>query len=108
MAFVRGLMGPYMRPIPVGASAAMLFSLIVAFVVSPWAALRLLRKHAGGSDNSGHETEGWTTRLYRRIGGLQPLLDAVPRQYHRHRPAQPGREYIIQISGQVLFRFGIA
>ena len=47
MAFVRGLMGPYMRPIPVGASAAMLFSLLVAFVVSPWAALRLLRKHAG-------------------------------------------------------------
>jgi multidrug efflux pump subunit AcrB len=41
MAFVRGLMGPYMRPIPVGASAAMLFSLLVAFVVSPWAALRL-------------------------------------------------------------------
>ena len=45
MAFVRGLMGPYMRPIPVGASAAMLFSLLVAFVVSPWAALRLLGKH---------------------------------------------------------------
>jgi multidrug efflux pump subunit AcrB len=35
MAFVRGLMGPYMRPIPVGASAAMVFSLLVAFVVSP-------------------------------------------------------------------------
>ena len=47
MAFVRGLMGPYMRPIPVGASAAMLFSLIVAFVVSPWAALRLLGRNAG-------------------------------------------------------------
>ena len=45
MAFVRGLMGPYMRPIPVGASAAMLFSLMVAFVVSPWAAMRLLGKH---------------------------------------------------------------
>ncbi len=44
MAFVRGLMGPYMRPIPVGASAAMLFSLLVAFVVSPWAALRLVGK----------------------------------------------------------------
>ena len=72
MAFVRGLMGPYMRPIPVGASAAMLFSLIVAFVVSPWAALRLLRKHAGGSDHSGHETEGWTTRLYRRM--MNPLI----------------------------------
>ena len=49
MAFVRGLMGPYMRPIPVGASAAMLFSLIVAFVVSPWAALRLLRHYADGN-----------------------------------------------------------
>ena len=43
MAFVGGLMGPYMRPIPVGASVAMLFSLFIAFVVSPWAATRLLR-----------------------------------------------------------------
>ena len=51
MAFVRGLMGPYMRPIPVGASAAMLFSLIVAFVVSPWAALRLLRHYASEGDS---------------------------------------------------------
>src|SRR6185437_15431384 len=56
MAFVRGLMGPYMRPIPVGASAAMLFSLLVAFVVSPWASLRLLRYYAaqtGGRHESG-------------------------------------------------------
>ena len=72
MAFVRGLMGPYMRPIPVGASAAMLFSLIVAFVVSPWAALRLLRKYAAGDGHSGHEAEGWTTRLYRRV--MTPLI----------------------------------
>jgi multidrug efflux pump subunit AcrB len=46
MAFVRGLMGPYMRPIPVGASVAMLFSLVIAFVVSPWAAIRIFRKEA--------------------------------------------------------------
>ena len=46
MAFVRGLMGPYMRPIPMGATMAMLFSLVIAFVVSPWAALRLFRKEA--------------------------------------------------------------
>ena len=46
MAFVRGLMGPYMRPIPVGASVAMLFSLVIAFVVTPWAALRVFRKEA--------------------------------------------------------------
>lgn len=46
MAFVRGLTGPYMRPIPVGASLAMIFSLLVAFVVSPWAAMRTFRKLA--------------------------------------------------------------
>ena len=46
MAFVSGMMGPYMRPIPIGSSAAMLFSLIVAFAVTPWAALKILRGHA--------------------------------------------------------------
>src|SRR6185503_16898789 len=52
MAFVRGLMGPYMRPIPVGASLAMIFSLAVAFIVSPWAAVRLLGKepHAASGE----------------------------------------------------------
>jgi multidrug efflux pump subunit AcrB len=44
MAFVRGLMGPYMKPIPVGASLAMILSLFVAFTVTPWAAARLLHK----------------------------------------------------------------
>src|ERR1035437_4698612 len=78
MAFVRGLMGPYMRPIPVGASAAMLFSLIVAFVVSPWAALRLLHHYATGSGFQ-HETEGWTTRLYRRI--MNPLIETAGRRW---------------------------
>ena len=47
MAFVSGLMGPYMRPIPIGASAAMVFSLLVAFVVTPWASLRLLKRDSG-------------------------------------------------------------
>jgi multidrug efflux pump subunit AcrB len=65
MGFVRGLMGPYMRPIPVGASAAMIFSLVVAFVVTPWAALRLLRKQA----ETTHGGEGFATRHYRRIMG---------------------------------------
>ena len=71
MAMVRGLMGPYMRPIPVGASAAMVFSLAIAFVVSPWAAARLLRGHTGGHGETG-EQEGWTTRLYRRL--MTPLI----------------------------------
>ncbi len=68
MAFVGGLMGPYMRPIPVGASAAMVFSLVVAFVVTPWAAVRLLRQddahHDGGEDTF--------TKWYRRAMG--PLI----------------------------------
>ncbi len=74
MAFVRGLMGPYMRPIPVGASAAMIFSLLVAFVVTPWASLRLLRRKPlhGGEKGEGHGEENWTTRLYRRV--MTPIL----------------------------------
>ena len=72
MAFVRGLMGPYMRPIPVGSSAAMLFSLMVAFVVSPWAAMRLLGRHLGGAHLLEPESENWRTRLYRRV--MTPLI----------------------------------
>ena len=49
MAFVGGLMGPYMRPIPIGASAAMVFSLVVAFMVTPWAAVRILKPGAAGA-----------------------------------------------------------
>src|SRR5260370_26032385 len=78
MAFVRGLMGPYMRPIPVGASAAMMFSLIVAFVVSPWAALRLL-PHYADRPESGHEAEGSTTRFYRRL--INPLVQNSGRRW---------------------------
>jgi multidrug efflux pump subunit AcrB len=69
MAFVRGLMGPYMRPIPVGATAAMLFSLVVAFIVTPWAAVRLLKHEA---EHAHGVAENWTARLYRRVMG--PLL----------------------------------
>ena len=63
MAFVGGLMGPYMRPIPVGASAAMLFSLVVAFIVTPWSALRLLT----GTHAHHHDKEDRMTALYRRV-----------------------------------------
>jgi multidrug efflux pump subunit AcrB len=74
MAFVRGLMGPYMRPIPVGASVAMIFSLLVAFIVTPWAALRLLRHERGPKeDKTSPHREDWTMRLYRRI--MKPLVN---------------------------------
>ena len=75
MAFVGGLMGPYMRPIPVGASAAMVFSLLVAFVVTPWASIRLLKHEEHDADPTGHgEEEGWSIRLYRRM--MTPLIES--------------------------------
>lgn len=79
MAFVRGLMGPYMRPIPVGASAAMLFSLAVAFIVTPWATNIILGRHhqhaqptTPPSDHPKKSPDDWTTRLYRRV--MKPLI----------------------------------
>jgi multidrug efflux pump subunit AcrB len=62
MAFVRGLMGPYMRPIPVGASAAMLISLLIAFIVSPWLSYKVLKKTPHGHEGHG-EKKGLLDRL---------------------------------------------
>ncbi len=59
MAFVRGLMGPYMAPMPIGASVAMVFSLLVALTISPWLAIRLLKpKQQGREDMDGEGTLG--------------------------------------------------
>jgi len=79
MAFVGGLMGPYMRPIPIGASAAMAWSLLIAFIVTPWASVRLLRWRNGVArleqhhQSAGGEQEDALTRLYRRV--MDPLLN---------------------------------
>ncbi len=82
MAFVGGLMGPYMRPIPIGASAAMFWSLLIAFIVTPWAAIRILgwfrRTDPTGMtiqtepSNPHEHPEDFFTRLYRRMMG--PLI----------------------------------
>ncbi|HEX6861646.1 MAG TPA: efflux RND transporter permease subunit, partial [Thermoanaerobaculia bacterium] len=88
LAFVSGLMGPYMRPIPINASAAMLFSLLVAFVVSPWLTYRLFRKHAehlreqaGGRAQIDAETPR-ETRFHRVYAGLmRPLLGSAWRRW---------------------------
>ena len=82
MAFVRGLMGPYMEPMPVGASLAMAFSLFVALIVAPWLAFRLLKGHEhhalgageeGEAGEEGHRVEdGRLYRVYHRT--LVPLL----------------------------------
>ncbi|MBU4177692.1 MAG: efflux RND transporter permease subunit [Desulfurivibrionaceae bacterium] len=82
MAFVGGLMGPYMRPIPIGSSAAMIFSLLIAFTVTPWAAVRVLRKKISPNNTSpapehiaadhDHAPTDFFTRLYHRA--MDPLL----------------------------------
>ena len=65
MAFVSGLMGPYMSPIPINASTGMLISLIIAFVVTPWLAVKLLNhsKH-DQSNHNGHLEAGKHTDKY--------------------------------------------
>jgi multidrug efflux pump subunit AcrB len=85
MAFVGGLMGPYMRPIPIGASAAMFFSLAISFIVTPWAAIRILqwrRKiHTTDSHSPDHESasENFFGRMYR--GLMTPLIASAKRRY---------------------------
>ncbi len=58
MAFVTGLMGPYMSPIPINASTGMLISLIVAFVFTPWLTHRILASQADKIAAHGQHAEG--------------------------------------------------
>ncbi len=69
MLFVSGLMGPYMAPIPVNASAAMLFSFVVAVVIAPWLMIRFARTALATEHNMLEPTEGLLSRLYRRVAG---------------------------------------
>jgi len=66
MAFVSGLMGPYMSPIPINASMGMLISLAIAFVITPWLAGLLLPKHgAAHAPKAAGENDFKDTRGYR-------------------------------------------
>ncbi|KRA81814.1 multidrug transporter AcrB [Lysobacter sp. Root667] len=81
MAFVSGLMGPYMRPIPINASAGMLLSLAIALIVTPWLSLKLLGRHAAKppAERSGSDSDpdahgsARLHRLFDRI--MRPFLD---------------------------------
>jgi multidrug efflux pump subunit AcrB len=85
MAFVSGLMGPYMSPIPINASMGMVISLAIAFVITPWMALRLLGKQAHGSGDLHHEDRqtAWLRRLFRRI--MSPFLNPESGRQARHK-----------------------
>lgn len=82
MAFVSGLMGPYMRPIPINASVGMFLSLAIALIVTPWLSLKLLRRHAPDARDVAAAGTGATpalepeTFLHRWFGTLMnPFLD---------------------------------
>ncbi len=75
MAFVRGLMGPYMAPMPIGASVAMVFSLLVALTISPWLAIRLLKPKAHAEDEEGYNLR--ETPIYKTYNKLvRPLIES--------------------------------
>ena len=81
MAFVTGLMGPYMRPIPINASVGMAISLAIALTVTPWLALKLLRRHAHAENTDAGNTRAKPVnaarlhRLFERL--LRPFLDVA-------------------------------
>ena len=93
MAFVRGLMGPYMRPIPIGASLAMLLSMMVAFVATPWAAYRILgRAHEQGKLKSHAEGEkdDFLTRGLPFVHAAAHLQAPCACRVHRRGPCPAG------------------
>jgi multidrug efflux pump subunit AcrB len=80
MAFVSGLMGPYMSPIPINSSMGMVISLAVALIFTPW----LCRKVLGGKQSGHDEPESpRMRRLFERA--LRPFLGGVPARKRRHR-----------------------
>ncbi|RLJ63784.1 efflux RND transporter permease subunit [Sulfurisoma sediminicola] len=72
MAFVSGLMGPYMSPIPINASMGMFISLAIAFVITPWLALKLMKpaEHGHGAEDG---TTAKLMTLFHRV--LPRFLD---------------------------------
>jgi len=70
MAFVSGLMGPYMSPIPINASMGMFISLAIAFVVTPWLALKLMKPAHHGHGPSA--TDAKLDAFFRKL--LSPFL----------------------------------
>jgi multidrug efflux pump subunit AcrB len=126
MAFVSGLMGPYMRPIPINASVGMLISLAVALIVTPWLSLKLLKHHSHA--NGPHATDGGSDLASRasrpdpgnepsKARGTSPLPQVQQSRLHRLferlvRPflegAQAARRRLILFAAMLLLVLGSA
>ena len=82
MAFVSGLMGPYMSPIPINSSLGMAISLAIAFTVTPWLALKLMKPHGAGQAHEAHAAGGLGGKLqvlFTRI--LEPFLESARKRW---------------------------
>ena len=81
MAFVSGLMGPYMSPIPINSSLGMALSLAIAFTVTPWLALKLIKPHGHAPQGHG-ESRGLAPKLqnlFTRV--LTPFLASARKRW---------------------------
>ncbi len=98
MAFVSGLMGPYMRPIPINASTGMLISLAVAFMFTPWLYrrlfIRLAAAHVSGEDRTARRLQGFFSRA------MTPFLRGAG-------GAQNRRRLLFTILGLIVVSFGL-
>ncbi len=80
MAFVSGMMGPYMSPMPIGASIAMMLSLFVALTVTPYLGYHLLREKETQEHKEEHNLEtNWIFKLYRKIE--EPMLNSAAKRW---------------------------
>ncbi len=83
MAFVSGLMGPYMSPIPINSSLGMALSLAIAFTVTPWLALKFMKEHGSQAGHAGRgavaPAETKVQRLFKAV--LTPLLDSARKRW---------------------------
>ena len=96
MAFVSGLMGPYMRPIPINASVGMLISLLIALIVTPWLSLKLLAKEHDHHDPA-------------QASKLQAMADRVMRRFIVGDQAPKKRRMLwITIAALLAFSAGLA
>ncbi len=101
MAFVSGLMGPYMSPMPIGASMAMLFSLLVALMITPWLAYRFFKNEESKPHNREKEYRLEETPIYRIYAAtIRPMLESA-----RKRWAFIGGVTVLLLASMLLFYF---
>jgi len=83
MAFVSGLMGPYMSPIPINSSLGMAISLAIAFTVTPWLALQFMKEHGPHAEDAGHAKPAASSTKVQRLfqAVLTPLLNSARKRW---------------------------